>query len=361
MDSNKDDALKCLNIGKTALASGDRARAIKFLTKARRLDPNLPVDDLLAACNDDNNGREAAPETSSSNNNTPVANGSIKSDKSDVNHNAEARNYTDEQVEIVRLIKRNRDYYAILGVEKECSVDEVRKAYRKLSLKVHPDKNKAPGSEEAFKAVSKAFQCLSDEEMRRQYDHMGPQEDFENAQQQHVRRRRTQHGFYEDGFDPDEIFRSFFFGNPQTDFFRRAHVMRTRATAGANDGAGGRTHEGSGGFNLVNLLQILPILILFLVTYLPYSEPQYSLQKTYPYQFHKVTADYGVPFYVKSSDFDREFPPHSSQRVNIELQVIRDYKNILGRYCHMELQRRQWGRNLETPHCDRLNQFETVR
>ncbi|KAF2289165.1 hypothetical protein GH714_029199 [Hevea brasiliensis] len=82
-------------------------------------------------------------------------------------------------MELIRQIKRNKDYYAILGVEKTCSVEEIRKAYKKLSLKVHPDKNKAPGSEEAFKKVSKAFKCLSDDTSRRQYDQTGLVDQFE--------------------------------------------------------------------------------------------------------------------------------------------------------------------------------------
>lgn len=361
MDSNKDDALKCLKIGKAALAAGDTNRARKFLSKARRLDPNLSIDELLAACAEDaNNGKESSTENPISNK-TPDADAAKMADTSSGNSSG-ARHYTEEQVEIVRQIKRNKDYYVILGLEKNCSVEDVRKAYRKLSLRVHPDKNKAPGSEEAFKAVSKAFQCLSNEEMRRKYDLTGPEEDFEIAQQHHARRRRAHQGFYDEGFDPDEIFRSFFFGSPQTDFFSRAHVMRTRATAAAAGGnGGGRTHEAVGGFNLVTLLQILPILILFLVTYLPYSEPHYSLQKAHPYQFRKVTKDFGVPYYVRSVDFDKELQPGSPQRADLELQIIRDYKGYLGRYCHLELQRRQWARHLETPHCDQLRQFETVR
>ena len=96
----------------------------------------------------------------------------------------------------------------------------------------------------------------------------------------------------------------------------------------------GRTHEAVGGFNLVTLLQILPILILFLVTYLPYSEPHYSLQKAHPYQFRKVTKDFGVPYYVRSVDFDKELQPGSPQQADLELQIIRDYKGYLGSYCH---------------------------
>lgn len=352
MDGNKDEALRCINIAKEAIAAGNKQKAVKFIGIARRLNQNLSVDDLLAACE---NLDSSSSSTGPSGNVKKVS--AVKVDDKDSANpdgvsNGE-RNYTDEHVHLVRQIRTKKDYYSILGVEKSCSVEEIRKAYRKLSLKVHPDKNKAPGSEEAFKKVSKAFKCLSEDESRRQYDQTGLVDEFEHNQQFQTRRRRRRTGndFFDDEFDPDEIFRAFF---GQREMFRNAHVYRTRThTAAAHQ----REDMGNAGPSFMLLLQLLPVLIIILLAYLPFSEPEYSLQKNYSYQFKKMTEKHGVEFFVKSPEFDRTYPAGTPGRNDIENNVIKDYKHMLGRYCHIEMQRRQWNRHFPTPHCDRLQSF----
>jgi len=66
------------------------------------------------------------------------------------------------------------DYYKLLGVNKKASEDEIKKAYRKLAMKYHPDRNKGDKSaEEKFKKISEAYAVLSDKEKRKQYDTFG--------------------------------------------------------------------------------------------------------------------------------------------------------------------------------------------
>ncbi|MGL5096006.1 MAG: molecular chaperone DnaJ, partial [Planctomycetia bacterium] len=76
--------------------------------------------------------------------------------------------------ETVDLMAVKRDYYEVLGVEKTCSTDDVKRAYRKLAMKYHPDKN--PGDKDAersFKEAAEAYEVLGDQAKRERYDRHG--------------------------------------------------------------------------------------------------------------------------------------------------------------------------------------------
>ena len=96
------------------------------------------------------------------------------------------------------------DYYKILGVKKDSTEGEIKKAYRKLALKWHPDKNpnNREEAEEQFKKINEAYSVLSDKNKRRQYD-MGGDFSFDFG-----------------SFNADDIFKDFFGGkDPFADFF----------------------------------------------------------------------------------------------------------------------------------------------
>ena len=68
------------------------------------------------------------------------------------------------------LLSLSKDYYKVLGLKKGAKTEEIKKAFRKLALKYHPDKNKEEGAEEKFMKLSEAYNILSDPKKRKDYD-----------------------------------------------------------------------------------------------------------------------------------------------------------------------------------------------
>ncbi|XP_070393726.1 dnaJ homolog subfamily B member 6-like [Dermacentor albipictus] len=138
------------------------------------------------------------------------------------------------------------DYYAVLLVSRSATTDDIKKAYRKLALKWHPDKNpeKKEEAERRFKEISEAYEVLSDDKKRKVYDRYGREGLNGSAGGMRSGARHSHHhfngcmggvgGFFDDGFtapffsftfrDPEDVFREFFgtdsfhmfFDNPYT-------------------------------------------------------------------------------------------------------------------------------------------------
>lgn len=95
------------------------------------------------------------------------------------------------------MAQEKRDYYEVLGVSRNATLDEIKKAFRVLAMKYHPDKNKAPDAEEKFKEINEAYEVLSDEKNRATYDRFG----FQGL---------NNNGFSGENINPFDIFNEFF-------------------------------------------------------------------------------------------------------------------------------------------------------
>jgi molecular chaperone DnaJ len=102
-----------------------------------------------------------------------------------------------------------RDYYEVLGIDRNASPDEIKKAFRKLAFDFHPDRNKDPASEEKFKEISEAYAVLSDPEKKQKYDTYGHAGISGAYSQEDIFRGADFSGF---GIDMEDILRTFFGG-----------------------------------------------------------------------------------------------------------------------------------------------------
>lgn len=147
-----------------------------------------------------------------------------------------------------------KDYYKILGVEKSASPDEIKKAYRKLAMKHHPDRNAGnKSSEEKFKEITEANEVLSDPEKRKKYDTLGANwtqyqhtggQGFDDFSNHFGGNRRSSGNTYEFSGDLGDLFGGMgggfsdffesFFGGSGKDFTGRTRQQKTAVDVEAN-------------------------------------------------------------------------------------------------------------------------------
>ncbi|TFK62999.1 DnaJ-domain-containing protein [Pluteus cervinus] len=351
MESNKDEAQRCLSISKKHYDAGNWSAARKFCQKSITLFETPEAVRLLASINagetqagssaagSSSSGAEAHPSASGTKQRHNQASGNGNgSTTSGTGSNGtaggmggEKREYTTEQHATVKRVRACKvtEYYEILSVQRECEEGEIKKAYRKLALALHPDKNGAPGADEAFKMVSKAFQVLSDPQKRAVYDRSGgdPESRFGG--------RSPDSGFggggttfnggnFEGELSPEELFNMFFGGG---NAFRGGPFGNA---FGGNFGGGPAVFTfGPGGFRTARtgaraqaqtaneprsvFIQLLPLLILFAFSLIstiptffsspPVPDPHFAFTGSSRFNVELATASHGVKYHVNGKDF----------------------------------------------------------
>uniref|UniRef100_A0A672YQZ8 DnaJ homolog subfamily B member 14 n=1 Tax=Sphaeramia orbicularis TaxID=375764 RepID=A0A672YQZ8_9TELE len=310
MEGNRDEAEKCIKIASKALEDGDKEKALRFLNKAEKLYPTDRAKALLDALTKMGSSQStgAQPESES-----PESGGQ------------DSKGFTKEQVE---ELKRCKDYYEVLGVSKEANEDELKKAYRKLALKFHPDKNHAPGATEAFKKIGNAYAVLSNADKRRQYDLTGGEEPSSSPGQAHGGGFDFHRGFEAD-ITPEDLFNMFFGGgfpssSPHT--FSNGRASYSHQTDYRQE----RTDErGDGGFSM--FIQLMPIVVLILVSILSQMIPYVRTVTIIKRQTENLNVDYYV-----TRDFKSEYKGSALQQ--IEKNVEEDYVSNVRNNCWKERQ-----------------------
>ncbi|XP_049863843.1 dnaJ homolog subfamily B member 12 isoform X2 [Schistocerca gregaria] len=360
MDGNKDEAERCIEYAVKFLAEGRLDKAEKFLQKAERLYPTQKAKDLLQQIN-------ATPPNSHEQEEAPRKrkNTGIKKEESKPSQQ-EGGDYNKEQMEAVKRVKKCKDYYEILGVSKDATDSEIKKAYKKLALLLHPDKNKCPGANEAFKAVGNAVAILTDPEKRKQYDLYGSEEERLQQSNRHSHREYNYTRGFEADITADELFNMFFgTGFPSQNVYMRRGGRWQRATEAQT-----QNREQANGYTV--FLQMLPILLLIVLSMMSsffISDPIYSLHANSKFPVQRTTLNLKVPYFVKEN-FHTEY--QGSLR-RLEMSVEEEYINNLRHACHREKNYRDtmiWkarnfgdrdlfhrAQNIPMPHCNKLQEL----
>jgi DnaJ homolog subfamily B member 12 len=278
------------------MKNGDYPKAKKLFEKSLRLYPLPGVQALLSQV--ERMQQQNQPSASSSR--VPPAAARASSTASNgssgaVNTGADGRAFTEEQVQIVQQVLRAKQggrgaHYRVLGLQTSCSESEIKKAYRKLSLKVHPDKNSAPHSDEAFKAVGLAYATLSDSQKRHIYDRYGEEDPDNRGGGGGGMRPGGMHmnGGGQGDVSPEEIFNMFFGGmqgmngggpggfhvyssgfGPGMQFRAGGVPPRRRRQPGA--APQGQQQQQPEANPLAMLFQILPMLLIMLVSFMRFN------------------------------------------------------------------------------------------
>lgn len=364
--ANKGEAEKCRDLAKSFLSKGEYEKAIKFFEKSYRLYPLAGVNALKEKAQsllaeDSKRGAHNSSSSSSNHNHRNTSSSTPHTSRSNTNSTAASdttastptsRPFTPEQEEGAKKILRasKKSYYEVLAISKSAKEDEIKKAYRKLALKFHPDKNSAPSAEGAFKAISSSFDCLSDPQKREAYDEYGHEASDSNNGASAQAHGRGGGGFGNaQHMTPEDLFNMFFMGGmPGAGgarfgghrFNTHQQQQQRQRQQQQQDGQAPGVEPG----NFQQLLQLLPILMLVLMTFSTFGgqnggQAPFALSPHGSYQIKRTTnlkgISLGIPYYVNSK-FHELYGGSKDGVFRVEKSVELNFKEELIARCNQE-------------------------
>mmetsp|Transcript_2087 Transcript_2087/g.3010 ORF Transcript_2087/g.3010 Transcript_2087/m.3010 type:complete len:448 (-) Transcript_2087:369-1712(-) len=392
MEVNKSEAERCRDMGAEALRRGQYPRSVKLLNKSLQLYPLPGVKALLGQAerrlnenaSSEQNGNSSSTTSnggasfSAGSSSTPRASSTRSSFASSAPRSSATsapapapsnntctetgRNYTDEQVKMVKEVLEARKggrgaHYRVLGVEQDANEAALKKAYRKLALKLHPDKNSAPQADEAFKAVGLAYGTLSDSQKRTIYDRYGD-EDPDNRGGGGGARHGGVHFRHGEEMNPEDIFNMFFGGGMPAGMGggRGGPGFRVYSTGfgpgfgahmgGARQRAQQQRQQEQPNVGLFSqFVQLLPLLMLFFLSFFNFpgedvsthtgGSKYFSLTHSPPFVnplSTKLTPVKDIPYFV-TDKFMRTYYRDRYQLSQVERMVEKSYENYLVAEC----------------------------
>ncbi|KAI9279178.1 hypothetical protein BY458DRAFT_471340 [Sporodiniella umbellata] len=363
MESNKDEAKRCLDIAKSLFSTGDLPKSKRLAEKSKRLYPTNEVEQFLLSINN------AKSFVSSCQQKSKVENPR----RSPESTNSE-RKYSVNQISAVKAVLAcGGDYYKILSVEKTATDKEVKKAYRTKALLFHPDKNSAPGADEAFKLIAKAYDTLSDYNKRAVYDSGGntTSRDMRAPSFQH----HTKYSYnrrYRQEVSPEDVFNMFFNGGSVpssfgTPFYNNQprhrstghHRYQQQQQYAHNQKQKQSRFEKEKKDGLYGYLPLFIILAILVLTSLfsPQNDPLYTFQPAASNTYKRTTGQNYVDYYVNPNTFIGKVGNSRYRLKRTEQQIEIDWVNELRKSCNKERKQRGYRSSKKTTTCDTYNRL----
>ncbi|XP_017078674.2 dnaJ homolog subfamily B member 14 [Drosophila eugracilis] len=218
--------------------------------------------------------------------------------------------FTLEMLDVVQKVLKCRNHYEVLRVSHHATYSEVKRAYHKLALRLHPDKNRSPGAEQAFRRISEAADCLTDCQKRIEYNISTAVGDC----------RDQQPSVFED--NPEGI-------NEEDQSYLRN--TRRRPYQSANQ----RMPQRQALFQTEQLVigVVAALVFLFVIMHYIAATPDYSFTQTRTHSVRRVTQMKHIAYYMNPQSLGK----YTEQQLNkLEIEIEEVYVSDLKQNCKQE-------------------------